>query len=206
MTSKQWRLILFINILTILLVLSPFLPGPSLFSRITNLIFSFSQLVSIFGLIFIPIGLLWIAKQMKKQEKSLIPILLCSIPVIVFICSFWGSNIARGISRKIAINNTENLITALENYKNDKNQYPNDISSLVPKYLKKIPQPLIMGIPSYNYRKIEDNYIVTFTQNAIMGFNFEVVVYNPNGNHQAEGEIKTLYETGNPNWKYYIYD
>lgn len=63
-----------------------------------------------------------------------------------------------------------------------------------------------MGISGYNYEKKEVNYILTFTQNVLLGFNFEVVMYDPTNNHQAKGELSTLYETGKDNWKYYIYD
>jgi hypothetical protein len=63
-----------------------------------------------------------------------------------------------------------------------------------------------MGISSYLYEKKENNFNLTFSQNVIIGFNFEVVVYDPKENHKAEGELKTLHETGKDKWKYYIYD
>ena len=63
-----------------------------------------------------------------------------------------------------------------------------------------------MGISGYNYEKKGDYFNLTFSQNVIIGFNFEVVVYDPTENHKAEGELTTLYETGKDKWKYYIYD
>lgn len=206
MTKKQWKIIIGINILTVLLVLSPFLPGPSFLSRPTNIIFSLTQLSSFFGLLLIPVGLIWTFNQSKKQDKKIIPILIWTVPILTFIFSMWGSGFAREISRTIAINNADKLIIAIENYKRNHNHYPDDISNLKPEYLKSIPQPWIMGISGYNYEKKENNYNLTFTQNVIIGFNFEVVVYDPTENHKAEGELTTLYETGKDKWKYYVYD
>ena len=206
MTKKQWKLIIGINLLTILLVLSPFLPGPSFLSRPTNIIFSLAQLGSIFGLLFIPVGLIWTFNQMKKVDKKIFPILLWTVPMFTFIFSIWGSGIARDISRAMAINNANKLINAIEKYKINHNEYPNDISNLKPEYLNSIPKPWIMGISNYNYKKKDDSYNLTFTQNVVIGFNFEVVVFDPTENHKAEGELTTLYKTSNSKWKYYIYD
>ena len=39
-----------------------------------------------------------------------------------------------------------------------------------------------------------------------MGFNFEIVAYDPTDRHKAIGEIQELYDCGTKHWKYYIYD
>ncbi len=206
MTRKQWKTTIGINILTILLVLSPFLPGPSFLSRPTNIIFSFAQLGSFIGLLFIPIGLVWTFNQLATEKKKVIPVLLWTVPTITIILSIWGSELAREISRTIAINNADKLITAIEKFRKNNNHYPDDISELKPDYIKNIPDPWIMGISGYYYEKKEDHFKLTFSQNVIMGFNFEVVVYDPTENQRAEGGLEILYETGKEKWKYYIYD
>jgi len=212
MTKQQWRIIVGINLLTGLTILSPFLPGPSFLSGTTNLIFSLLQLVSIFGLILIPIGLLWnlleiikVRKQANKKQK-VFPILLWTIPLILITNSIWVAEAMRDFSRKFAISNAGNLIAAIESFNRDNNEYPDKIEGLSPKYLKRTPSPWIMGIPEYSYNKKNDSFNLTFSQNVIIGFNFEVVVYDPTENHKAEGELTTLYETGKDKWKYYIYD
>lgn len=153
MTRKQWKAIFVINLLTILLILSPFLPGPSLLSGPTNAIFSLAQLGSILGLLLIPVGLIWTFNQMKKQDKKALPTLLWTVPVITFVISMWVSELTREMSRTIAINNADKLINAIENYRKSKNQYPADIFELKPEFIKSIPTPLIMGISGYNYEK-----------------------------------------------------
>jgi len=206
MTRRQWIIVIVINLLTIILVLSPFLPGPNSLSILTNLIYSLAQLGSIFGLILIPFGLVWTYKQMKNRDKNVFPILLWTVPLFTFIFSMWGAELAREISRPMAINNADKLITAIETFQKKNGYYPDSINQLVPEHIKSIPKPGVMGISRYYYEKTKDNFNLTFYQNVIIGFNSEVVVYDPTDKHKAEGKLTTLYETGKDNWKYYIYD
>lgn len=206
MTRKQWIIVIAINLLTIILVLSPFLPGPNSLSILTNLIYSLSQLGSIFGLLLIPFGLVWTYKQMKNRDKNVFPILLWTVPLFTFIFSMWGAELAREISRPMAIKNADKLITAIETFQKKNGYYPDSINQLVPEHIKSIPKPGVMGISRYYYEKTEDNFNLTFYQNVIIGFNSEVVVYDPTDKHKAEGKLTTLYETGKEKWKYYIYD
>lgn len=206
MTRRQWIIVIAINLLTIILVLSPFLPGPNSLSILTNLIYSLSQLGSIFGLLLIPFGLVWTYKQMKNRDKNVFPILLWTVPLFTFIFSMWGAELAREISRPMAIKNADKLITAIETFQKKNGYYPDSINQLVPEHIKSIPKPGVMGISRYYYEKTKDNFNLTFYQNVIIGFNSEVVVYDPTDKHKAEGKLTTLYETGKDNWKYYIYD
>mgnify|MGYP003577949371 FL=1 len=209
MTNKQWKIILWVNLAVVIMVLSPFLPGPSFLSRATNFIFSLTQLASLPGLLIIPIGLIWTENQAYKKEKGqrkALPILLWTVPMLTFILTMWGSDFVRDFSRNIAIRNASGIIKSIENYKEQNNTYPSNLSELAPQFIKDVPSPGIMGIGGYGYEKKDDTYNLTFSQNVIMGFNFEVVVYDPSQNHQAKGELKTLYDTGNEKWKYYIYD
>jgi hypothetical protein len=206
MTRKQWIIVIAINLLTIILVLSPFLPGPNSLSILTNLIYSLSQLGSIFGLLLIPFGLVWTYKQMKNRDKNVFPILLWTVPLFTFIFSMWGAELAREISRPMAIKNADKLITAIETFQKKNGYYPDSINQLVPEHIKSIPKPGVMGISRYYYEKTKDNFNLTFYQNVIIGFNSEVVVYDPTDKHKAEGKLTTLYDTGKEKWKYYIYD
>ena len=187
-------------------MLSPFLPGPNSLSILTNLIYSLSQLGSIFGLLLIPFGLVWTYKQMKNRDKNVFPILLWTVPLFTFIFSMWGAELAREISRPMAIKNADKLITAIETFQKKNGYYPDSINQLVPEHIKSIPKPGVMGISRYYYEKTKDNFNLTFYQNVIIGFNSEVVVYDPTDKHKAEGKLTTLYETGKEKWKYYIYD
>ncbi|NTS39331.1 hypothetical protein HRG84_00310 [Flavisolibacter sp. BT320] len=209
MTKAQWKLIAAIHLLTIVIVLSPFLPGPSFLSNVTNGLFSWIQLLSFLGLFLIPIGIIWTIRQEKKKKqpnKKVLPILFWTFPAITFVISFWGANIARDFSRNFAIARADKIITAVEQYKQDNNKYPNSLHDLIPNYLNTFPEPWVMGIPGYNYERKANNYRLGFSQNVLIGFNFEVVEYNPSNDQQVEGELKERYDTGRKHWKYYIYD
>jgi hypothetical protein len=207
METKQWILLIAINLLVGLLVLSPFLPGPSFMSGPTNSLFVVAQLGNMIGIILIPIGLYSTIRNITSRSKhKILHILLWTVPANVFILSIWGAEMARDLSRNIAINNADNLIKAVEKYKIVRNQYPNEVSDLTPTFIERIPSPWIMGIQGYHYEKKNQGYDITFTQNVIMGFNFEVVVYNPENKHTAQGELSTMHKTGKEGWSYYIYD
>ena len=98
------------------------------------------------------------------------------------------------------------MISAIEDYKRDKGIYPDKLEELKQEYLSKILSPLIIGIPEYGYENTGQSYRITFKQNVIMGFNFEIVAYDPTDRHKAIGEIQELYDCGTKHWKYYIYD
>ena len=207
MIRRQWIIAISINLLTILLVLSPFLPGPSFLSKPTNIIFSLAQLGSLLGVLLVPIGLTWTFSRIKQGKNiKILSVLLWTVPVVSFIFSIGGSVLARDISRKIAINNASSLITAIEDYKDMHEEYPANISELKPTFIKEIPKPGVMGIGRYGYKKKNESYNLMFSQNVTIGLNSEIVVYDPEQNHKAEGELETLYDTGEKNWKYYIYD
>ncbi|MCR5861913.1 hypothetical protein LRS05_07085 [Flavobacterium sp. J372] len=193
--------------MVILLVLLPFLPGPGFLSGLTNIIFSLAQISSFLGLILVPVGFIWLFVEVQKKEKiKTLPILMCTVPVLAFVFSFWISDYARDYSRTFAINNAENLIKAIEKYNYVNKHYPYSLAQLAPKYVNSISKPWVMGISGYDYKKNDDGFNLSFTQDVLLGFNYEVVVFDSNGNHKAEGELTTLYPTENRNWKYYIYD
>ena len=206
MTRGQYTLIFGINFIIILLVLLPFLQGPGHWNSYVNTIFNFIQLISYFTLWLIPVGIVWTIFQYKKKHKFIFPILLCTVPTLAFLLSNVAYNKVKEINRSLAINNAENLITAIEQYKAATKHYPVHLDSLKPLYINDIPTPRIMGIAAYEYQKLNDNFQLSFTQNVIMGFNYEVVVYSPHNDSIAQIPHTNVYETVHENWKYYIVD
>ena len=98
--------------------------------------------------------------------------------------------------------NAAELIQQVEKLHQEQGSYPQTLEELAIKQ----PSSWVIGIPAYYYARTDSAYTLSFTQNVILGFNYEVVVYDPTGAHKAEGELTTLYDTGRANWKYYIYD
>lgn len=206
MTRLQWRTIIVVNVVTTVLILSPFLPGPSFLAGFTNIISSAAQLGGVFSLVIIPGGIIDSVRQARRSEKSIVPILAWTLPLVIVVVSLFGSQAARKVSRTIAMARAEKIISAAEKYRQHYHYYPGTLETLVPTYLDKVPQPWVMGISSYDYVNKNDSYDLTFAQNVFIGFNYEVVVYNPLGKHEADGETPTLYDAGRDGWKYYIYD
>jgi hypothetical protein len=198
------------NLAVCLLVLSPFLPGPSI--RLSNLIYNGGQLLGLFGLIVIPFGLFWTVKEIirrKTDDEHHIntgAIILLTLPLTFFLTSMYISGVVRNFSRTFAINRTAELILSIEKFKEKNGAYPDSLSALSPSFIPNIPSPFIMGIDEFHYVRKGSSYNILFYQNVVLNFNFEVVIFDPLDSHKLEGESTALYETGNAHWKYYIFD
>lgn len=210
MTTKNWVKVILINLAAGLIVISPFLPGPS--NNLVNLLYNCGQISGLFGLIFIPIGLIWMIRILRKKRNDdkyqvdTRAIILLTLPLTLFVTAFYVSGLARNFSRDFAINRTEDLIQSIEKFNEKRGKYPNSLTELTPDFISAIPSPFIMGIKDYYYTNLGDNYNISFQQNVILSFNFEVVTFDPRDNHKAHGDLKYLYDTGKRHWKYYVYD
>lgn len=210
MTTKNWVKVLLINLGAGLLVISPFLPGPP--NRLANLIFNSGQLFGLFGLVAIPVGIIWTIKEVRrkrsdeKHQVDIKAIILLTLPLTIFLISIYISGLIRDFSRDFAINRTEKLIQSIEKFNEKKGRYPDSLTDLTPEFITDIPSPFIMGIDNYYYKNQGDTYNISFQQNVILGFNFEVVTFDPTDNHKAEGKLADIYDTGKSHWKYYVYD
>jgi len=213
MSSKQWKIIIGLNLLLATPTMLPFLPGPVFLYSPAQFFFSIGTISGIPGLFIVAsIFIIWIVRKFKTRKKEgskktgLITVLLLTLFTIPFLTSIFLSRPLRNMSRKIAIARTDTMISAIEDYKRDKGIYPDKLEELKQEYLSKILSPLIIGIPEYGYENTGQSYRITFKQNVIMGFNFEIVAYDPTDRHKAIGEIQELYDCGIKHWKYYIYD
>lgn len=121
-------MVLGINAVTAVLIISPFLPGPS--NKIVALFYDVGQLLGIIGLVIAPIGIIWTARELKQRkinERHVIDVramLLASVPLTLFLASMYLSDFCRGLSRSIAIDRAEPLIQAIESYKAERAVYP----------------------------------------------------------------------------------
>lgn len=206
MNRRLWRIVLLTCVLAVLLTNLPFLPGPAFLYLPAQLFFSLGMFVGILGFLLVPIGLIWtvwaFVKYPEPRLSKAYAILCWALPATVLACTLWLANFTRDMSRNLAMNNATDMIEQVEKHHREKGAYPDTLeeSTMVQ------PATWVIGVPAYHYAKTNNAYTLSFTQNVILGFNYEVVVYDPSGNHKAEGELTTLYDTGLDNWKYYIYD
>lgn len=209
LTKRDALRLLVIHLITALLILSPFLPGPRACSPVTNALFSVFQLLSLPGLLLVPVGLLWLwqrRRQPSATPSGLYPLLLCTLPVMLFVHSMGSAQLLRPWSRTRAITRSAPLLAALATYRMQHQRYPAQLTELCPRYLPQLPSPGTMGIAGYAYELHQGCFQLTFAQNVLVGFNYEVVTYDPGNHHRAQGELATRYSAGVPHWQYYIYD
>lgn len=208
-TKRQGVLFMCLHLLIALLVVCPFLPGPNSFRTETNWLFIFFQTVSLPSLLLVPMGLLWTSQHLRPAppiRSPLYALLLWTVPLLICWHCGWSAEWLREASRKRAMHQSESLLQALATYRTKHQQYPAQLDKLLPDYLPQLPSPGIMGIADYGYARHADCFQISFAQNVLLGFNFEVVVYDPHDHYQAKGDLPTLYDAGAPHWQYYIYD
>jgi hypothetical protein len=202
MKRKQIKILIIVFITILVLINLPFLPGPNFINAPAQIFYTCGLLIGMTGIIGVPFGLIWIIVSKSKKQNLFKPLLFTMIFLTPLLSLFTLTNFCRDLSRNIAINNGNKLVQRIEDYKNKNGNYPENIENSV----IKIPNSWIIGVEGYNYQKTEKNFEVTFTQNLLFGFNFEIVTYNSNKEQKAKGELKTLYPTSDKNWKYEIFD
>lgn len=207
MAKKKWLQIFLIILFLTLIILSPFLPGPGSLSQITNTIYTIAQFTSILLIIAAPVGIIiTVRTSIKKRKISKYLILSWIIPITTFCVSMYVAYPARNFSRKIAIDNADPIIRAIEAYYQVNKKYPEQLSELLPEFLPVIPHTGIMGIPTYAYEKRETSFAVIFYQNVILGFNKEIVSYDPRYQYSSDDQANQIYPAGKGKWQYYILD
>ena len=205
MNKRQWLLLFCSNLLIAIVILSPFFPGPSSLSTITNTIYTLLQFASLFLILTIPVGLVITIYQIIKKEKmSLSFMLLWMLPATSFSFTLWGADAARNFSRKMVIQNASPIIQAIETYYQVHKKYPDQLSDLKPAFLKQVPSTGVMGIATYQYEKRDSSFAVIFTQNVLAGFNKEIVSYDPRHQYSADDSLNQVYPAGKDKWQYYI--
>lgn len=150
------------------------------------------------------IRLLWALISNKKPKK--VTLIIIALGVFGYLNSTILPKYMSRFARNIVIKNSNGLISSIDSYYNHNSKYPDSLEILIPQYIDKIPKSGVNGIGSYQYENLGDNYEIRFYQNDIISFNFDVVVYNPKGEHKGHGTQPELIETGFENWKYYWFD
>ncbi|WP_037374061.1 hypothetical protein [Salinimicrobium xinjiangense] len=204
MTKRHVFFLLGVLLGIVILTNLPFLPGPNFLNTTAQVIYNGGQMMGILGLLLIPIGLILTIQQFRKSDKKIkiASLLLWSIPLTVLLSTSYLSYFTRDFSRSFAIKRTENLIKQIEAFKEEHGYYPEFLE-----YAGiKTPSTGIIGIGSFYYQGDSANYELTFYQNVILSFNYEIVTYDKTGRHSAKGEMEELYETGFDHWKYEIFD
>src|SRR5690606_19656492 len=129
----------------------------------------------------------------KPDSKRKLPsILLWTVPLTVFLSTTYLTDLTRDYSRSFAISRAGVMIKEIEKFKKENGYYPGSLANT----RIQTPASGIIGIDDFHYKKTNNHYNLTFYQNVILGFNYEIVTYDKTNNHSAIGEMKELYDTG----------
>ncbi len=158
-------------------------------------------------LIFVASFCIYCIRKLKNKTRyqfNPAPLYIVLIPVVALVSSRFLVEKAAEVTREKAIANTEPLIAAIEKYKMDNGEYPENLASLKGKYIQEIPQVNIMGMRPYQYERWNSSFQLSFERlwhwNAT-----EVVVYNNVGQKGIKSNYKN-YTTAHSNWWYYLAD
>ena len=66
MQKMNWIKLAAVSFLLIVIIISPFLPGPPI--KLVNLLSGMAQSIGFFGLLLLPIGMIWLIVEMKKTR------------------------------------------------------------------------------------------------------------------------------------------
>jgi hypothetical protein len=147
-----------------------------------------------------------IQKLKKKTDYRFnpTPLFIVLIPIIALFTSKFAVEKIAALTREKTIVKTQPLIAAIEKYKTENGEYPENLESLKGHYIQEIPKPNLMGMKAYQYEKHNSSFQLTFERlwhwNAT-----EVVVYNTLGQKGIKGNYQN-HTTNHTNWWYYMAD
>ena len=268
MKRIPWLQLVALNLLVILFILLPFLPGP--YDTLAGALSAVAQTTGFIGLLLVPVAFVWLIqeirlvtnkdvrrnnwtngyyfanaaivicifialfyalgfllmagptssvllligaglafykllpsiKSLKRNNNTFhaAPLYLLSIPLISFVVRLLLIGPISDYSRNYAIENSQQLINAIEDYYVRNNHYPETIETL-----NYVPKPFIMGIEEFEYERNGDSYNVWFTQRQAIIATKEVVMYNKNDQHNIKGHYAS-FNTKKSHWRYYWLD
>lgn len=68
MKKINWKKLAALNLLVVLMIISPFMPGPS--NKVVGVLSFLGQLTGIFGLLLVPVGLLWTIIEIRNSKAA----------------------------------------------------------------------------------------------------------------------------------------
>ncbi len=190
-----------------LLVLTPvflFLPWQIIKALLDGRTFDVWPLAIIVSVVGFTIYRIQKLKKKTNYKFNPAPVYIVLIPVIALLSSKFAVERVAEITREKAILKTETLIAAIEKYKTENGEFPDDLASLKGKYIQEIPKINIMGMRAYRYEKRNSSFQLSF-ERLWHWTATEVVVYNSLGQKSIKGNYEN-YPTKHTNWSYYMAD
>lgn len=169
--------------------------------------FQWSNLLPLTILVSVLAFIIFNIQKLKRKtvyKFNTAPFYIVFLPLVTVVNSWLVVENAACFRREEAIEKTQPLIAAIEEYKTDTGKYPEKLNDLEGRYIREVPRFNIMGIKGYQYEIRNDAYLLSFEQfwhwNAT-----EVVFYSKSDQLYTKGYYKN-YPTKYANWKYYFAD
>lgn len=151
--------------------------------------------------------LIFMAFFPKTRESSITGIFIC-----IILLTFFGMQIFIGERIRILkfseiVQESQELIQAIEDFHSEKGRYPVTLEQLVPKYLKKVPKTNLQAYPDYYYimgseasRLYAENPYAVFIPVPQSFLNFDKLLYLPKQNYKEIFAHTSFSKIGN--WIY----
>lgn len=151
--------------------------------------------------------LIFLAFFHRTREDSVTGILVCLI-----LLTFFGMQIFIGERIRIykfhkLVNESQELIQAIEDFHSEKGRYPVMLQQLVPKYLKEYPKTNMQAYPDFQYitgseveRSYPENSYAILISVPQSFFNFDKLLYLPKQNYKETLTDVSYTKIGN--WVY----
>ena len=143
-------------------------------------------------------------KRKTEYKFNSAPLYIVVVPVFALVTSKFVLEKVADLTRETVIVETAPLIDAIEQYKTDHGEYPENLESLKGKYIREIPKPRTV-MRTYQYEKRPNSFQLTFERlwhwNAT-----EVVVYDPLGSKGRQVAYENYATHHTSNWSYYLAD
>lgn len=162
----------------------------------------------------------WLRRRRHTNVRSFNPMPLYLIVLPLVAAGFKFTLVASAVefSRQRAIDNCAGLIDDIERFRNAHGRYPHSLQSLNEDY-----KPRLVGVARYHYEPNGDGYNVYFKHFGTALDVWEIVMFNPRGEHQFTSHNADLLqyapeqlarargyfavrEAARPQWKYFLFD
>lgn len=168
-----------------------------------------SLLVSFVGgflLLFSIIPLTLVVVRLVRREHPGRIVIWSLFAGILFVAD---SALARRVfvdfSQERIIRRAQPLIAAIGQYRTDCDTYPEDLESLVPQFIEKLPRSGPRGKDGFRYESLDSTYRFSFNL-WVSGRTYRSIVYIPTEAFVApEYASSDFNDTGIENWKYFRY-
>ena len=157
-------------------------------------------------------------RSQRKRAFDATPLYLTVVPVLVAPCQFLLLPRVADWSRQRAIENSVELLGAIERYRETRGSYPLSLLALHQDY-----EPGVIGVERYAYEPNRDAFDVYFEQLSTELGAREIVMYNPRDEHdlpshdsdlllwtpeerRARPGHNSVHPTPIPHWKYFLFD